>query len=119
MSRLCLCHRRCRHRVAGLGKSALVDPTKLAQLEDVIGILADAADAFDLDGLVIDPRCEVHGPTAEAHGICSCDGPRHSAVEFIQTLQIDVRNAASRPRGAPAHDAGAYRGRRLPMSTPA
>lgn len=96
MSRYCGCRRGCRHLVASLGKSALVDPTRLARLEDAIGILVDAADAFDLDGLVLDPACEVHGPTDVAHGVCSCRGERHTAVEFIQALQIDVRMAVAR-----------------------
>ena len=64
--------------------------------------LIDAADAFDSDGLVFDLDCEVHGTRPVSNASCTCSGERMSAVEFVQALFVDVRNAG-RPADRPDH----------------
>lgn len=81
------------------GGGRLLAPAKLLQLEGVLGVLVDAADGFDMDGLAIDLTCEVHGPSPIPNGTCMCRGERVSAVEFVQALMIDVRSAGQSRRG--------------------
>jgi hypothetical protein len=95
VSRLCSCHRKCRH-LASSGSEALLQAERLLALEDVLPILIDAADAFDSDSLTIDADCAIHGTRPTSNSECSCRGTRYTASEFIQTLQIDVRAAAHR-----------------------
>ncbi len=100
MSRLCECHFRCRHLVRGSSSAFLLPPERLAELSAVLGTLTDAADAFDNDGLQIDPECGIHGERAISNAECICMGERFSAAEFVQALQAEVR---SRGRFEPGH----------------
>jgi hypothetical protein len=99
MSRLCECHHACRHLVRGTA-AELLPPERLVELSAVLGTLVDAADAFDNDGLQIDPECGIHGERAISNAECICIGERFTAAEFVQALQVEVR---SRGRFEPGH----------------
>ena len=96
MSRLCRCSRSCRHIVPGAYE--LLPPERLLPLLDVMGVLVDAADSFDMDGLQYNPECGVHGERSISNAECLCRGERVSASEFIAALQRDARTAAKQQR---------------------
>lgn len=101
MSRQCQCRRGCKHQVRG--GDPLLMPDRLIPLADVLGLLVDAADAFDSEALQFDSDCALHGSRPTPNEECTCRGHRYSAAEFIQALQLDVRSAALRsvPAGRP------------------
>lgn len=96
MSRVCQCHRTCRHLVRGGVGDALLPPRKLRMLEAVAGVMVDAADSFDSESLQFDPECEVHGVHPVANSECRCPGTRYSAAEFVAAVVLDMRDAAAR-----------------------
>lgn len=102
MSRRCQCHRKCRHLIPGIG-DPLIGPDRLAALEPVMDVLIDAADAFDSDSIQFDPACGLHGERAISNSECICRGERVTAVEFIQALDVWLRD---RGRGRYAYPAG-------------
>ena len=98
--RRCQCSRNCKHLARG--SDALLPAERLAQLAPILSTLIDAADAYDSDGLVFDPECGIHGERSVSNVECSCKGDPTSAVEFVQTLIIDVRSArGGEPAGRP------------------
>lgn len=101
MSRRCPCSRNCRHLVS-TQHDGLVALPKLLALEPALGTLLDAADAFDADGLDMDPGCEVHGDRRVSNPTCTCSGQRFSAVEFVLALEAQVRGAQRSERHEPA-----------------
>jgi len=68
-------HRTCHHIVPSV-RAAMPPPHQLAQLAAVIGTLVEAASEFD-----------------------SFDKERWSAVQFIQWLDVSVREASGRVQG--------------------
>lgn len=104
MSRLCGCHRKCRHLVP-TGTDRLLPPAELTELAPFLGMLTDAADAFDADALTMVPECEVHGPKAVSNAECICRGTRYSAVEFVQALGLDVRASSAPLQHGPRYEA--------------
>ena len=78
-------------------------PDRLAPIADLVGVLVDAADAFDSESLEFDPSCAFHGAASVSNTECICRGRRYSAAEFVQALQLDVRSAVLRtePAGRP------------------
>lgn len=119
MSRRCQCSRKCQHWAPG--SAALLTDERLTALEAVMGVLVDAADAFDSDSLYFDPACRVHGTRPEPHVECSCEGQRTTALEFIAALAIDVRSAVRasgrhEPAGRPGRRAAAQRREEMSLS---
>lgn len=90
-SRRCKCSRNCGHLARG--SDALQPADRLLKLQPVLAILIDCADAYDSDGLIFDPECGVHGERSVSNTECSCKGEPTSAMEFVQTLILDVRSA--------------------------
>ena len=98
MSRRCDCTRACLHLVPSRHYEPLLKDAALVELDAVLATLVDAADSFDSNGLVINALCEVHGEMAVSNAVCICRGERYSAVEFIQALALDVREAVAQRR---------------------
>ena len=90
MSRFCRCSRGCRHLVPRIGSGHVAPIERLEALLPALDALIDAAADFDEDGLAISPDCEVHGERPVTNSECTCRGQRYSAVEFVQTLILDI-----------------------------
>jgi hypothetical protein len=91
MPRRCHCSSRCKHWARG--SRIILPEDRVAALAPYIGILMEVADLFDQDGLKLDPKCGVHGQHLSPSAECSCIGPRYSAVEMVQSLEIHVKAA--------------------------
>lgn len=103
MSRLCTCHRACRHYVRG-SDEALLPADRLAAIDDrILKTLVDAADSFDAESLTFEPACGIHGTHPARNSECVCPGTRYSALEFIEALTLDVQASKMlrRPAGQP------------------
>ena len=101
MPRRCHCRSRCPHWARG--SRIILPEDRVAALAPAIGILMEIADLFDQDGLQLDPTCGVHGQHLSPSAECSCIGPRYTAVEMVQSLEIHVKAAGAyiRPAGQP------------------
>jgi hypothetical protein len=116
-TRRCHCSRNCGHFARGT--DALQPAERLLQLEPVLAVLIDAADAYDSDGLAFDPECGVHGERSVSNVECSCKGDLTSALEFVQALILDVRSARrNEPAGRPGRkDAATVRALSLSVAS--
>ena len=93
MPRRCHCRSRCPHWARG--SRIILPEDRVAALAPSIAILMEIADLFDQDGLKLDPKCGVHGQHLLPSAECICAGPRYSAVEMVQALEIHVKAAST------------------------
>jgi hypothetical protein len=94
MSRRCRCHSRCHHLVPD--PEILLTPERLERLAAALGILVDAAHAFDGESFTFDPACGIHGERDVSNAECICLGQRWSAAEFVKSLEYELRAHRSR-----------------------